>query len=109
MTTWHKNLKKRFNNFDLFQHILLICNELNRAGNLIDDRNEYNACIERALELMDFSIQSGKWKGKLKEILRARDQIAEYYISIPKNTENLQKMLILLNSKSYKAMSMDKI
>ena len=45
------------------------------------------------LELMDFSIQSGKWRGKLKEILRARDQIAEYYISIPKNTENLQKML----------------
>ena len=87
----------------------MICNELNRAGNIIDDKNEYNACMERALELMDFSIQSGKWKGKLKEILRARDQIAEYYISIPKNTENLQKMLILLNSKTYKAMSMDKI
>lgn len=103
MKIWHKNLQHRFGDFPLHQQILMICNELNRAENFLGDESEYKMCIERALELIDFSIQSKRWNGKYKEILRARDVIAKLYIAKPEKTLDLQKALISLNTKSFEA------
>ena len=91
----------------MHQQILMICNELNRAGNFLRDESEYKMCIERALELIDFSIQSKRWNGKYKEILRARDVIAKLYIAKPEKTLDLQKALISLNTKSFEAIGIE--
>ena len=76
MKVWHNTLKERFIEFPVHQHLLMICNELNRAGNLLNDTQEYKNCLERALELLDYSVNSGVWMAKYKEILRARGLIA---------------------------------
>lgn len=107
MKIWHKNLQHRFGDFPLHQQILMICNELNRAENFLRDESEYKMCIERALELIDFSIQSKRWNGKYKEILRARDVIAKLYIAKPEKTLDLQKALISLNTKSFEAIGIE--
>ena len=56
MKIWHNSLKERFIEFPVHQHLLMICNELNRAGNLLNDTQEYKNCLERALELLDYSV-----------------------------------------------------
>ena len=100
-----KNLKNRFDNFALYQQIIMVCNELNRAGNLMDDPAEYKLCIEWALELLDFSIQTKICDGRYKEILRSRDLIAKAYLMGPVKTFHLQKMLLTLNSEGFKALN----
>ena len=79
----------------------MVCNELNRAMNAKSDEKEYKDCLERALELLDFSITSDFWQGSYKELLRGRDQIAKAYISKPADTNDLQKMLISLNPAAF--------
>ena len=94
MKIWHKSLESRFGSFPVHQQLLMVCNELNRAMNAKSDEKEYKDCLERALELLDFSITSGFWQGSYKELLRGRDQIA-------KDTNDLQKMLISLNPAAF--------
>ena len=101
MKVWHNSLKERFIEFPVHQHLLMICNELNRAGNLLNDTQEYKHCLERALELLDYSVISGVWRSKYKEILRARGLIAHSYLSPPSKTKDLQKILISLNTEAF--------
>ena len=101
MKVWHNSLKERFIEFPVHQHLLMICNELNRAGNLLNDTQEYKNCLERALELLDYSVNSGVWRTKYKEILRARGLIAHLYVSPPSKTKDLQKILISLNTEAF--------
>ncbi len=105
MTVWHKTLENRFNSFTAEQQILMVCNELNRAQNNIQDNQEYQNCLERALELLDLRIRSMKGATLLKETLRARDLIAKAYLSKPAPTANLQKMLIMLEPKAWKMLN----
>ena len=102
MKIWHSSLKERFIEFPVHQHLLMICNELNRAGNLLNDTQEYKNCLERALELLDYSVFSGVWMGKHKEILRARGLIAQAYLSSPAKNKNLQNVIISLNIDAFK-------
>ena len=104
MKIWHKSLEGRFGSFPIHQQLLMVCNELNRAMNAKSDEKEYKDCIERALELLDFSIASGTWPGSYKELLRSRDQIAKAYISKPGDTNDPQKMLISLNPAAFQLM-----
>ena len=101
MEIGHKSLESRFGSFPVHQQLLMVCNELNRAMNAKSDEKEYKDCLERALELLDFSITSGFWQGSYKELLRGRDQIAKAYISKPADTNDLQKMLISLNPAAF--------
>ena len=94
-------MESRFGSFPVHQQLLMVCNELNRAMNAKSDEKEYKDCLERALELLDFSITSGFWQGSYKELLRGRDQIAKAYISKPADTNDLQKMLISLNPAAF--------
>ena len=104
MTIWHRSLKDRISSFPVKDHILMVCNELNRAQNLIVDEKEYRNAIERAMEILQYSIESGIWKGKYREIVRARSIIAEQYISTPKTTEKLQTMLFQLSPDAWNMM-----
>ncbi len=104
MTLWHKTLKPRFVLFPRWKQIILICNELNRAHNRQEFADDYKEALERALELIDFSIDSGVWKGRYKEFLRARELIAQMYLSEPQDTKVLQKTLIALDREAFKLM-----
>ncbi|MCH7613390.1 MAG: hypothetical protein IIB45_08545 [Candidatus Marinimicrobia bacterium] len=96
MTIWHKSLKQRFSSFPVHQQILMVCNELNRASNLKNDVEEYNRCLERSLELLDY-FMSDKKGHLLRESLRIRDIIAEAYISFSTDTKRIQSTLLQMN------------
>ena len=88
------------------QQLLMIANELNRAKNwIIKNRNDnVNLCYERAFELTDLTVADKKWKGKLKELLRFREYLAEHYSKQNKSLEinnQLYNGLISLSVESY--------
>lgn len=102
MTTWHKNLKSRFVDFPPHQQLLMIVNELNRANNMRQSITEYHNALERALELLDYSLASPHWLSRGKEILRARDLVAKFYISEPTDNQQLQKTIVALHPDAFK-------
>ena len=94
---WHPALEKRWQTFPEHQQILMICNELNRASNLQSDTKEYKNALERALELMDFTIDDPRTKFRLREFLRARRMVAQLYVSSQRcETKRLQRILMQL-------------
>lgn len=103
----HKNLSdKKWFAYSKAQQILMIANELNRAKNWIKKKSfqDVNLCYERAFELTDLTIADNKWKGKLKELLRFREYLAEQYIIKNKSAkinDQIYNGLILLSPESY--------
>jgi hypothetical protein len=80
--TQHAGLTlERWRSFTLDQQILMIGNEMNRAGKLNDagDRERRNGAYERALYLTDLTIQANARPGLRRELLRWRDLAAELF------------------------------
>jgi hypothetical protein len=67
----------------------MIANELNRAGNWIkkDQILEINMCYERSFELIDLTVEDNKWSGRLRELLRLREILADLYIQKSKDAK----------------------
>ncbi len=100
MKIWHKHLEHRFSSFPSHQQIIMVANELNRADNQENNTIEYKACLERALELLDFTIDDrDKWGNKYRELLRARRYLAGLYIHAATfvKTDVLHRTLIQLD------------
>jgi len=79
----HKNLESaKWQKFSMKQRELMIANELNRAKNWIEknDLEEVNNCYERALELLDLTVEITKSANRLKEYLRLREMVGKLYI-----------------------------
>jgi len=103
----HQNLtEEKWSSYSRGQQILMIANELNRAKNLIANKR-YKAsdlCYERAFELTDLTSSDPKWRGKLKELRRFRELLAELYISEHKDEQKndlLYKGLLRLSAEAY--------
>lgn len=82
MNIFHKDLSSRWNNFSVFEQMANIGTEVGRA---ISWRNKKNTemsknAVYRALELIDFSINDRKNKNSLKEIVRMREILADYFL-----------------------------
>ena len=106
MPVRHKSLSHRFHTFSKSQQLLMVCNELNRAESQRKHPGYYKKHIELALELMDFLIDDyAKWEYSYKELLRAREVMAEYYIAQPKSTRSLVDNLIKLCPEAYRMLS----
>ena len=100
---WHPELKARWPSLPLYQQILMVCNELNRAQNTMPDRRENRHAIERALELLDFTIAGLAAGSRLREFLRARECMAALYIAQrPAPTASLQRGLMQLNAEVWR-------
>jgi len=103
----HKNLTTdRWQRFSKSQQILMITTELNRAQTWIEKNQNYetNQCYERAFELFDLTIADPKWQSGLKELLRARDILAELYLQNTKDeltNKQLMDAIILLSTEAY--------
>lgn len=67
--------------FPLSQQILMIGNEMNRAGKLMgaSDRERRLGSYERVLRLTDLTIEVRPARGLRRELLRWRDLIAHLY------------------------------
>ncbi|MBI4226126.1 hypothetical protein HY612_03360 [Candidatus Roizmanbacteria bacterium] len=82
MNIFHKNLSSRWNKFSIVEQMANIGAEVGRA---ISWRKKGKTEISksafyRALELIDFSIDDPKNKNSLKEILRLRELLVDYFI-----------------------------
>ncbi len=79
----HKTLTpNKWQKFSIKQRELMIANELNRAKNWIEkkDLEEVKNCYERALELLDLTVEITKSGKRLREYLRLREMMGKLYI-----------------------------
>jgi hypothetical protein len=81
----HKHLASgRWFRFSLMEQLANVGTDVERAirwrneGELDDSK----LAVERALELMDFTIADPKNKRRLKELLRVRAMLADYFMGI---------------------------
>ncbi|MBI4919988.1 hypothetical protein HY838_01725 [Candidatus Azambacteria bacterium] len=71
----HKELAAgKWQQLSLMEQMGNIGSEVSRALNWRDKNQEsYNNAIDRALELLDLTINDSRWKNRLKEIARVRE------------------------------------
>lgn len=92
---YHKNLTlEKWAGYSKGQQVLMIANELNRAKNLYlrDMIDEVKFCYERAMEMTDLTSEDPKWKGRLKEMRRFREELAGLYWQEKGNAEENLKL-----------------
>ena len=90
---------ERWSAFSFDQQILMIANELHRAGKLTgpDDGERRTSAYERVLRLTDLTIQSATGRGARRELLRWRDLAAALYIQAePHPSEHTAALRCLL-------------
>ncbi len=78
----HASLTRaRWAAFSLDQQVLMIGNEMNRAGKLLAerDRERLRHSYERVLQLVDLTIEVDARRSLRREVLRWRDLIAALY------------------------------
>jgi len=92
-TIFHTGLEERWNNFSLSEQMANVGAEIGRTINWRKKGNvevSMNA-LYRGLELLDFTINDKKNKNSLKEILRVREALVDFFLgdNIYKSTEAL--------------------
>ena len=79
----HESLSpERWSSFSIDQQILMIANEMNRAGKLVEpqDAGRRRASYERVLNLTDLTVLVHSKPTLRREMLRWRDLAAELYV-----------------------------
>jgi hypothetical protein len=82
--TQHSTLSpERWSAFSLDQQILMIANEMNRAGKLTrpEDDGRRRSAYERVLNLTDLTIRVQTKRTLRRELLRWRDLVAEIFVA----------------------------
>ncbi len=70
----------RWSKFSLAEQLGNIGSEVSRAIKAGNDTKRFEGCFIRALELFDLTIQDPRWKGRLKEITRAREVLCDAFL-----------------------------
>lgn len=72
---------ERWQNFSKGEQLKHIASEVKRAS-LYEKENPVlkNEMVERGLDLIDLSLEDGKWKGDCRMLLSVRNLLAESYI-----------------------------
>lgn len=79
----HKNLAgEKWNELSFFEQMANVGSEIERTIKWKNKNNsEYSRmAFERALELLDFTVSDEKNKKRLKELLRVREILADYFV-----------------------------
>lgn len=79
MDIQHKTLTaERWGKFSFMEQLGNVSSELHRASVRQKEGGEaFAKAVYRALELMDLTIQDPRWRGRLKELARMREAIAD--------------------------------
>lgn len=82
MTYQHKNLARgRWNELDFAQQMANIGSEVERTMLWQGKNDKYKElAFDRALELLDLTIADKKNRRRLKELLRTREALADYFV-----------------------------
>jgi len=82
MNIYHKELEGRWNGFSLCFQMANIGAEVGRAINWRKKGNDEMSknALYRGLELIDFSVNDPKNKNSLKELLRMREVLLDYFV-----------------------------
>lgn len=82
MNTFHKDLSARWNDLTTVEQMANIGAEVGRAISWHKKNNKMMSqnAFYRALELLDFTIEDSKNKNPLKEILRVREMLVDYFM-----------------------------
>lgn len=78
----HKNLAgEKWNTLNFFEQMANVGSEVERSIKWKEKNNpEYSRlAFERALELLDFTITDPKNKKRLRELVRVRETLADYF------------------------------
>lgn len=88
MNLFHTELESRWYTFSIFEQMSNIGAEVGRAFSWKKKGNEEMSknAFYRALELVDFTVNDPKNKNSLKEFLRMRELLVDYYMG-----ENIYK------------------
>ncbi|HSW97249.1 MAG TPA: hypothetical protein VLF89_05475 [Candidatus Saccharimonadales bacterium] len=88
MNIFHDDLKERWVTFSIFEQMANIGTEVGRAIRWKRKQNSQMSqnAFYRSLELIDFTIDDSKNKTNLKEILRMRELLVDYFMG-----ENIYK------------------
>lgn len=74
MTTHHKGLASgRWQTLTLAEQMGNIGSEVSRASLKRKKEKEFQSAVERALELFDLTLADPRWRGRYREIERARE------------------------------------
>lgn len=75
MSTYHKSLAAGgWHTLSLLEQLGNIGSEVHRILRWRgEDKKQYQAAVERALELFDLTLEDPRWRGRLREIARARE------------------------------------
>ncbi len=81
MNYQHKNLAAgRWQTMSFFEQMANVGSEVERAINWREKKKEYSQlAFERALELLDLTLADEKNRGRLKELFRLREVLADYF------------------------------
>ena len=79
MAIQHKNLANGgWQKLSFVEQMGNIGSEISRALNWRDkDQKSYENAIDKAFELLDLTIADSRWRSRLKEIVRARELLAD--------------------------------
>ena len=82
MNLFHTDLVSRWSEFSIFEQMANIGAEVGRSINWRKKGNQTISknALYRALELIDFTIDDPKNKKSLKEILRVREFLVDYFM-----------------------------
>jgi hypothetical protein len=81
--TIHQDLAAgRWNELTLMEQLANIGSEVGRAARARSTGNEQRLerALDRALELFDLTIADERWRGRLREITRAREIVCDYLV-----------------------------
>jgi len=81
--TIHQDLAAgRWNELTLMEQLANIGSEVGRAARARSAGNEkrLERALDRALELFDLTIADERWRGRLREITRAREVVCDYLV-----------------------------
>jgi hypothetical protein len=72
----------RWKTFSFLEQMANIGSEVERAiaGKNKGDENRFTLAFDRALELLDLTIQDSENRPRLKELLRVREALADYFL-----------------------------
>lgn len=79
--TFHKKLtQNRWQKMSLVEQLANVGSEISRARHWEEggDSKNKKAALERALELIDLTIEDKRWKKRLKELTRFREVICDW-------------------------------
>ncbi|TSC95089.1 MAG: Uncharacterized protein CEN87_101 [Parcubacteria group bacterium Licking1014_1] len=78
--TFNKQFKDRWLKFSLAEQMANIGAEIGRAINWRNkDEKMSKSSFERGIELLDLTIEDAKNKKRLKELLRVREMLVDYF------------------------------